>query len=488
MKKLKDILYKVSLLEVSGSTDRSIAKIAFDSRNVSKNSLFIAVKGTQADGHEYIDQAVKKGAAAIICEALPRVLAKGITYVKVKDSSVALGIIAHNFFDEPSAKLKVVAVTGTNGKTTTVTLLYRMMRQLGCKAGLLSTVQNQINDVALPATHTTPDAIQLNSLLAQMAKEGCEYCFMEASSHAIVQNRISGLQFAGAVFTNITHDHLDYHKTFKEYIEAKKKLFDGLPSNAFALINIDDRNARVMVQNTKAKVCTYSLKRVSDFRLKVLESSFNGLVLRMDNEEVYTRLIGEFNAYNILCVYAVATLLGIEKMQALKAISKLNAAEGRFDYYVSPKKKIIGIVDYAHTPDALKNVLSSINAIRTGNEQVITVVGCGGNRDREKRPVMARIACEMSSRIVLTSDNPRNEKPEEILRQMQKGVALQFKRKALSIIDRKEAIKTACSLAHPGDIILLAGKGHEKYQEVAGKKYPFDDKKILRKILNDFDD
>lgn len=488
MKKLKDILYKASLLEVSGSTDRDISQITFDSRSVSRNSLFVAIRGTQVDGHQYILQSVEKGAVAVVCEKMPQELLNGVTYVKVKDSSIALGIIANNFFDEPSAKLKVVAVTGTNGKTTTATLLYRMMRQLGYKAGLLSTVQNQINDKVIPSTHTTPDAIQLNSMLAQMAGEGCQYCFMEASSHAIVQHRVSGLQFAGAVFTNITHDHLDYHKTFKEYIEAKKKLFDELPAGSFALINLDDRNAKVMTQNTKAKVYTYSLKKASDFRLKILESGFNGLLVNIDNQEVYARLIGEFNAYNILAVYATATLLGIEKMQALRAISNLNSAEGRFDYFVSPKKKIIGIVDYAHTPDALKNVLSSINAIRTGNEQVITVVGCGGNRDKEKRPVMARIACEMSSKIVLTSDNPRNEQPEEILNQMQEGVTPQCKRKALSIVDRKEAIKTACSLAQPGDIILLAGKGHEKYQEIAGKKYPFDDKEILKETLKDFDE
>lgn len=487
MKKLKDILYKVSLLEVYGFTDRDVSSLTFDSRNVQKDALFIAVKGTQADGHQYIQQAVEKGASAVVCEAMPEKFSEGVTYVKVRDSSVALGIIAHNYFDEPSTKMKVIAVTGTNGKTTTVTLLYRMMRHLGFNAGLLSTVQNQINDEVIPATHTTPDAIQLNGLLAVMAEKGCTHCFMEASSHAIVQNRIKGLQFAGAVFTNITHDHLDYHKTFREYLDAKKKLFDELPTGAFALINLDDRHARVMVQNTRAKVYTYSLKRASDFRLKILESAFSGLVVSIDNQEVHSRLIGEFNAYNILAVYATAILMGIEKMQALKAISSLGAAEGRFDYFISPKKKIIGIIDYAHTPDALKNVLSSIHAIRTGNEQVITVVGCGGNRDKEKRPVMARIACEMSSKIVLTSDNPRNEKPEEILQQMQQGVTPQCRRKALSIVDRREAIRTACSLAHPGDIILLAGKGHEKYQEIAGKKYPFDDKEILKETLKDFD-
>ncbi len=488
MKKLKDILYKTSLVEVAGTTDYAIADITFDSRNIKQGSLFIAVRGTQVDGHQFIEQAVAKGAIAIVCEEFPATLSKEATYVKVKDSSIALGIIAQNFFDEPSAKLKIVAVTGTNGKTTTVTLLFRMMRDLGYKAGLLSTVQNQINDTVIPATHTTPDAIQLNALLARMVEEGCQYCFMEASSHAIVQNRVRGVQFAGAVFTNITHDHLDYHKTFMEYISAKKKLFDELPAGSFALINEDDKNGRVMVQNTKAKVYAYSLKKATEFKAKIIENALSGLILNIDGQEVYTRLIGEFNAYNILTVYATATLLGIEKMQALQAISKLNAAEGRFDYIISPRKKIIGIVDYAHTPDALKNVLSTINAIRTGNEQVITVVGCGGNRDKEKRPVMARIACEFSTKIVLTSDNPRNENPEDILHHMQEGVTLQCKRKTLSILDRKEAIRTACSLAQPGDIILLAGKGHEKYQEIAGKKYPFDDKEILKETLKDFDE
>lgn len=488
MKKLRDILYKVSLLEVAGTTDCDISSLTFDSRSIQAGSLFIAVRGTQADGHQFIEQAVAKGAVAVICEELPSMLSKITTYVQVKDSSIALGIIAHQFYDEPSAKLKLVAVTGTNGKTTTVTLLYRMMREMGCKAGLLSTVQNQINDVVIPATHTTPDAIRLNALLAQMVSEGCQYCFMEASSHAIVQHRVTGLRFAGAIFSNITHDHLDYHKTFSAYIAAKKKLFDELPAEAFALINEDDKNGRVMVQNTRAKIYSYSLKKPSDFKAKIIENSLSGLILNIDGQEVYTRLIGEFNAYNLLAVYSAAVLLGIEKIQALKTLSKLNAAEGRFDYIISPRKKIIGIVDYAHTPDALKNVLSSINTIRTGTEQVITVVGCGGNRDKEKRPVMARIACEMSSKIVLTSDNPRNEDPDEILHQMEEGVTPVFRRNVLSIVDRKEAIKTACSLAMPGDIILLAGKGHEKYQEIKGRKFPFDDKEILKETLKDFDE
>lgn len=488
MNLLKDILYKTSLVDVKGATDREIAEITFDSRNIKAGSLFIAVRGTQVDGHQFIGQAVEKGAVAIVCEEFPETISQTATYVKVKDSSIAMGIIAQNFFDEPSSKLKIVAVTGTNGKTTTVTLLYRMMRELGMKAGLLSTVQNQINDVVIPATHTTPDAIQLNSLLARMVDEGCQYCFMEASSHAIVQNRMKGVHLAGAVFTNITHDHLDYHGTFKDYILAKKRLFDELPAEAFALINDDDKNGRVMVQNTKAKVYGYALKKATDFKARIIENALSGLILNVDGQEVYTRLIGEFNAYNLLAIYATATLLGIDKIQALQVLSKLNAAEGRFDYIISPKKKIIGIVDYAHTPDALKNVLSSINTIRTGNEQVITVVGCGGNRDKEKRPVMAKIACEMSNRIVLTSDNPRNENPEDILQQMQQGVEPQCKRKTLSITDRKEAIRTACSLAQPGDIILLAGKGHEKYQEIAGKKYPFDDKEILKETLKDFDE
>ncbi len=488
MKKLTDILYKVSLVETAGTTDKMISSVVFDSRKVEKDCLFVAVRGMQADGHRFIQQAAEQGAAAVICESMPETRSEQVTYLKVKDSAVALAILAHNFFDEPSAKLKVVAITGTNGKTTTATLLFRLFRSLGFKAGLLSTVQNQINDAVIPATHTTPDAVQLNALLARMVSEGCEYCFMEASSHAIVQHRVKEIKFAGAVFTNITHDHLDYHKTFKEYIAAKKKLFDELPENAFALINDDDRNGRVMVQNTKAKVYSYSLRKPAEFRLKILESAFNGLMLNVDGLELHTKLIGHFNAYNILAVYATASLLGVEKMQALKAVSALDAAEGRFDCYITPRKKIIGIVDYAHTPDALKNVLASINAIRTGNEQVITVVGCGGNRDKEKRPVMARIACELSSKIVFTSDNPRNENPEEILQQMQEGVTLNCKRKALTIVDRKEAIKTACSLASAGDIILLAGKGHEKYQEIKGEKFPFDDKEILMETLQAFDE
>ncbi len=488
MKLLRDILYKVKLMEISGPTDVEVTQITFDSRNIQRGSLFVAVKGTQVDGHQFIEQAIKKNASVIVCEQLPAELSREVTFVQVRNSSDALGVIANNFYDEPSAKLKLVAVTGTNGKTTTVTLLYRLFRQLGFKAGLLSTVQNQINDEIIASTHTTPDAIQLTALLNKMVKAGCEYCFMEASSHAIIQNRVSGLQFAGAVFTNITHDHLDYHKTFKEYIEAKKKLFDDLPSSAFSLVNIDDRNGKVMVQNTKAKVYTYSLKKAADFRLKILENAFNGLLVMIDNQEVYTKLVGEFNAYNILAVYSTATLLGAEKIQVLKVISQLHAAEGRFDYFITPRKKIIGIVDYAHTPDALKNVLSSINSIRTGNEQVITVVGCGGNRDKDKRPVMARIACELSNKIVLTSDNPRNEEAETIIQQMQEGVNASCKRKVLSIIDRKEAIKTACSLAQAGDIILLAGKGHEKYQEIKGEKFPFDDKEILKETLQAFDE
>lgn len=487
MKTLNDILNNVTVLQVVGNESVAIGKVCFDSREVVAGSLFVAVTGTATDGHLYIDQSIAKGAVAIVCEQMPETLVDGVIYIKVPVSSEALAFIAENFFDNPSGKTKMVAITGTNGKTTTATLLYRLFFGLGYKVGLLSTVENRINEVVVPATHTTPDPIQLSGLLAEMVESGCEYVFMEASSHAIHQNRVAALQLDGAVFTNISHDHLDYHKTFDDYIKAKKKLFDNLSSNAFALTNIDDKRGMVMVQNTKALIRTYSLKRVADFRAKILENAFSGLLLDLDGQEVHTRLIGEFNAYNLLAIYAVARLLGIDKMETLGALSQLTTAEGRFDYVISPKRHIVGIVDYAHTPDALKKVLASIKAIRTGNEQVITVVGCGGNRDKEKRPVMARIACELSNKVILTSDNPRNEEPEEILAQMKTGVTPVHARNVLTITERKEAIRTAAQLAVDGDIILLAGKGHEKYQEIKGVKYPFDDKQILADTLKEMD-
>jgi len=486
MKLLKDILYKVRLVEVNGSTNVAITSVSFDSRKITKDSLFVAIKGTQSDGHQYIAETIKKGAIAVLCEEFPEKMNSKITYVKVNDASVALGIVASNFYDNPSEKIKLVGVTGTNGKTTTVTLLFNLFKKLGYKVGLLSTVKNQINNEIIPSTHTTPDALQLNALLSQMIEKGCTHCFMEVSSHAVVQKRIAGIKFIGAVFTNITHDHLDYHKTFDEYIKAKKKFFDDLSSDAFALTNKDDVNGMVMLQNTKASKNTFAIRSMADFKCKVVENQFGGLLLNIDNTEVWSKLIGSFNAYNILTVYATAFLLKENKTNILTTISTLNAVEGRFQY-VRSTNGIIGIVDYAHTPDALVNVLKTIADIRTGNEKVITVVGCGGDRDAAKRPIMAKIACDLSSKVVLTSDNPRSEEPEAIIKQMQKGVDAVNNKKTISITDRKEAIKHACSIANEGDIILIAGKGHEKYQEIKGIKHPFDDMEILNENLKLFE-
>lgn len=483
MKLLSEILYKVRLEEISGSTHFAISSVAFDSRQVKKDSLFVAIKGTASNGHEFISKAIEGGAIAIVCEEFPGERLETVTYIKVKNSSEALGYIACNFFDNPSLKLKLVGITGTNGKTTTATLLFNLFKSLGYPVGLLSTVQNKINNTIIPATHTTPDALALNELLHQMVEQGCEYVFMEVSSHAIVQHRVTGIVFTGAVFSNITHDHLDYHKTFDEYIKAKKGLFDQLSSDAFALSNVDDKNGMVMMQNTKAKKHTYSLKSVADFKCKIIENHLNGLLLNIDGKEVWVKLIGSFNAYNVLAVYATAVLLKQDKLNILTALSNLNSVEGRFQYFKS-KGGIIGIIDYAHTPDALKNVLETIKDIRTGNEQVITLVGCGGDRDTTKRPIMAGIACEYSNKIILTSDNPRSEEPEEILNQMQQGVSPVDAKKTLRITDRKEAIKTACTLAKPGDIILIAGKGHEKYQEIKGVKHDFDDYALFKETIN----
>ncbi|TND09213.1 MAG: UDP-N-acetylmuramoyl-L-alanyl-D-glutamate--2,6-diaminopimelate ligase [Bacteroidetes bacterium] len=482
MKLLRDILYKAGLLEVAGSTNVAITSLCFDSRKVEKDCLFVAVRGTQSDGHQFIAKAIEMGAAAIVCEEFPEQLNEKIGYIKVSSSAAALGIIASNFFDNPSAQLKLIGVTGTNGKTTTVTLLFHLFRELGYKAGMLTTVRNMINAEEIPATHTTPDAVELNRLLRQMVENGCKYCFMEVSSHSVVQHRITGLYFAGGVFTNITHDHLDYHKTFDEYIKAKKGFFDQLPAEAFALINRDDVNGSVMLQNTKATKKTMSLRAAADFKCRIVENQFTGLLLNIDGTEMWSKLIGSFNAYNALAVYATATLLGIEKITALTTISTLGSVEGRFQYVRTPSG-ITGIVDYAHTPDALLNVLKTIKDIRTGNEKVITLVGCGGDRDAAKRPIMAKIACELSNKVILTSDNPRSEEPDAIIKQMQQGVEGLYFKKVLSITDRREAIRTACALAQPGDIILLAGKGHEKYQEVKGVKHPFDDLAILKENL-----
>jgi UDP-N-acetylmuramoyl-L-alanyl-D-glutamate--2,6-diaminopimelate ligase len=482
MKLLKEIIYKAGIEEVVGSTELAIENICFDSRTVEKSSLFIAVSGTQVDGHQFIDKAIADGAIAIVCEKIPENIKANITYIKVQNSSVALGVIASNYYDNPAAEIKLIGITGTNGKTTTATLLHDLYTQLGRKSGLLSTVVNKIGAEEVSATHTTPDAIQLNALLRYMVSEDCEYCFMEVSSHAIHQNRIAGVDFSGAVFTNITHDHLDYHKTFDEYIKAKKYFFDCLNDTAFALVNKDDKNGMVMLQNTKAQKATYSLKSMSDFSCKVIESDFSGMLLNIDGSEVWTKLIGKFNAYNLLAIYSTAVLLGEDKLAVLTSISNLISVDGRFQY-VKSSNNIAGIVDYAHTPDALKNVLNTIKDIRTGNEQLITLVGCGGDRDKEKRPVMAKIACELSDKIILTSDNPRSENPDDIINDMRKGVdGLHFK-KVLAIVNREEAIRTACSLANDGDIILVAGKGHEKYQEINGEKLPFDDMKILNETF-----
>ena len=483
MSALKDILYKVALQSVSGDTAVEVAALAFDSRKVEANTAFIATRGTQADGHDYIIQAIEKGAVAIICEELPENLNTNVTYVQVKDSSEALGIIASNFFGNPSAKLKLVGVTGTNGKTTCVSLLFQLFKQLGYNVGLLSTVVNKINDEIIVATHTTPDAIQMNELMAKMVAKGCSHCFMEVSSHALVQHRVSGLTFQGAVFTNLSHDHLDYHKTFDEYIKAKKMLFDGLPSSAFALTNIDDKRGAVMLQNTKASKYRYALKTMADFKARILSNTLQGLELDIEGHNVWFKLIGDFNAYNLMAVYGAAILLEEEPADVLQTLSDLNPAPGRFEQVLTDTG-ITAIVDYAHTPDALENVLSTIKVFRSGNEKVITVVGCGGNRDTTKRPEMAKIACELSDKVVLTSDNPRFEEPMAIIEDMQKGVSPSNYRKTLVMADRREAIKTACSMAEPKDIILVAGKGHETYQDVKGVKSDFDDRKVLKEMLN----
>ena len=482
MKLLSDILYKVKLEEIIGSTHVAISSIVFDSRKVKKDSLFVATKGAADDGHIYIQKAIESGAIAIVCEEIPKDKNDQITYVKVTDSTYALGVMACNYYDNPSEKLKLVGITGTNGKTTTVTLLFNLFKSLGYSVGLLSTVQNKINNTVIPSTHTTPDAITLNELLFKMEEQGCEFVFMEVSSHAIVQNRIAGINFTGALFSNITHDHLDYHKTFDEYIKAKKQFFNLLPSTAFALTNRDDKNGMVMLQNTKANKYTYGLKNIADYKCKIIESHLNGLLLNIDNHEVWVKLIGTFNAYNILSVYATAVLLKQDITSVLTALSNLNSVEGRFQYVKSPNG-VIGIIDYAHTPDALKNVLETVKEIRSGSEQVITLVGCGGDRDSAKRPIMAAIACEYSNKVILTSDNPRTEDPEEILNQMQAGINPVDVKKVLRITDRREAIKIACSFSSKGDIILIAGKGHEKYQEINGVKHDFDDLEILKETI-----
>jgi len=478
VKQLADILYKVPIKAVSGPTDIVVAEIQIDSRKVQKGSVFVAVKGSSSDGHDFIGKAIASGATAIVGET-PYTPQSGITYVQVSDSAEAAGLMAHHFFDQPTYQLKLVGVTGTNGKTTIATLLYKLFTGLGYTCGLVSTVENIIAGQIIPSTHTTPDAVSLNALLKQMADAGCQYVFMEVSSHAVHQRRIAGLQFAGALFSNITHDHLDYHKTFDEYIKAKKGFFDGLSADAFAITNADDKRGMVMLQNTAAEKLNYSLKTVADFKGKILENTLTGLVMTINDQEVHFRLIGEFNAYNLLAVYGAAVSLGEEKQHVLQCLSNLTGAEGRFDYIVSPKDGILGIVDYAHTPDALVNVLETVKKLKKGYEQVITVVGCGGDRDRTKRPVMGGVACEHSDKVIFTSDNPRTEDPLQILTDMEEGLNAAAKRKFISIPDRKQAIKTAISMAGPEDIVLVAGKGHEKYQDINGVKHHFDDKEVL---------
>ncbi|MBD3723909.1 MAG: UDP-N-acetylmuramoyl-L-alanyl-D-glutamate--2,6-diaminopimelate ligase [Flavobacteriaceae bacterium] len=480
---LKDILYKVHLEAVQGTTDIAVNKIEFDSRKVELNDVFVAIRGTLSDGHDFIEKAVNQGAVAIVCEDFPSKIVNGVTYVKVQNSNEALAHLANNFYENPSSKLRLVGVTGTNGKTTIASLLYQMFKKAGYKVGLLSTVKIMVDETEYKATHTTPDSLTINHFLNEMIEVGCEFCFMEVSSHGIHQKRTEGLHFEGGIFTNLSHDHLDYHKTFAEYRDVKKSYFDNLPKTAFAITNVDDKNGSIMLQNTKAKKITYAIKSYADYKAQVLENQFTGLLLKINNNEVWTKLIGSFNAYNLLAIYATAVELGIEQNEALRLLSELESVSGRFQYFIS-SGKIKAIVDYAHTPDALENVLNTINNIRTKNEELITVVGCGGDRDKTKRPIMAQIASELSTKAIFTSDNPRTEDPQVIIEEMEKGVEAQNFKKTVSILDRKQAIKTACQLAQPNDIILIAGKGHETYQEINGVRHDFDDLKIVKELLS----
>jgi len=484
LKELKEILKNVITGKIHGNENISVNEICFDSRIVKNNDLFIAVKGTQVDGHEYIQKAVDNGAVSVVCETLPDNLSGNITYVQVDDSAEALGKMASAYYDDPSRKLKLVGITGTNGKTTIATLLYRLFRRSGFKAGLVSTINNYINDKVAEARYTTPDAVQLNGMLKDMVDDGCEFCFMEVSSHAIKQKRISGIDYYGGVFTNLTHDHLDYHPTFDDYLTSKKMFFDDLPDRSFALTNNDDPNGKVMIQNTKAGTHFYALKSMADFKCRILENSINGMLLNIDGTEVWTKYIGEFNAYNLLAVYGCAVLSGLEKDSVLTMISDLDVVSGRFEN-IRSADGITAIIDYAHTPDALDNVLQTINKINQGNGHVITVVGAGGNRDRAKRPVMADVAVKNSEKVILTSDNPRNEKPEDIIEEMKQGIQKEYENKVLCVVDRKEAIRAACMMASDGDIILVAGKGHEDYQEINGVRHHFDDKEVVKEIFKE---
>lgn len=482
MTELKDILYKVAINAVVGNTVTSVNKIEFDSRKVGQDDVFVAIRGSVSDGHDFIEKAVNQGALAVICEKVPDVLVTGVTYVEVQDTQSALAIMASNYYGSPSENLKLVGVTGTNGKTTIATLLYVLFKKAGFKVGLLSTVKIMVDEEEYKATHTTPDSLVINYYLKQMNKTGVEYCFMEVSSHGIHQKRTEGLKFAGGIFTNLSHDHLDYHNTFKEYRDVKKTFFDNLPPKAFALVNKDDKNGVFMLQNTKAKQYTYALKSYADYRGQILENSLGGLLLKLNDHEVWAKLIGTFNAYNLLAIFGTAELLGLETIETLQLLSDLHSVSGRFQYMISDHK-IIVIVDYAHTPDALKNVLETINNIRTNNETLITVVGCGGDRDKTKRPVMGNIAAKLSNKTIFTSDNPRTENPNKIIEDIEKGVEPQHYKKTLSITDRKQAIKTACQLANTNDIILIAGKGHEAYQEINGERTDFNDFEIVKKEL-----
>lgn len=485
MAKLQDILYNVHLQAVTGKTNLEVTDIQTDSRKIKEGSVFIAINGVVTNGHHFIESAIENGAKVIVCEVMPPLLNEGINYLQVNNANETAALMAHHFYGEPSTKMKLVGVTGTNGKTTIATLLYKLFTKLGYTCGLISTVQNHIGNKVIPATHTTPDAINLQALLKEMLDAKCTHVFMEVSSHAIHQQRITGVQFSGGLFSNITHDHLDYHKTFDEYIRVKKMFFDGLPLSAFAISNLDDKRGAVMLQNCNAKKYYYSLKTVADFKGKILENSLTGLMMSINEIEVHFRLIGEFNAYNLLAVYGAAICLGEKSDAVLTILSMLSGAEGRFDYVISDSK-ILGIVDYAHTPDALQNVLETVKKLRKGDEQVITVVGCGGDRDKTKRPLMAEVACKLSDRVIFTSDNPRSEDPNEIIKDMEQGLGSAAKRKYVSVADRKEAIKMAISIANPFDILLVAGKGHEKYQDIKGVKHVFDDKKVMKEMFELF--
>ncbi|MDD2985205.1 UDP-N-acetylmuramoyl-L-alanyl-D-glutamate--2,6-diaminopimelate ligase [Flavobacterium sp.] len=481
---LKDILYKVNIEAVKGSTDAAIHKVEFDSRKIEFNDVFVAIRGSVSNGHDFIEKALNQGASVIVCDTFPERIVNGVTYIQVKDTNLALAYMAANFYENPSRNLKLVGITGTNGKTTIASLLYQLFKNAGYKVGLLSTVKILVDETEYPATHTTPDSLTINRFLNQMTEEGIEYCFMEVSSHGIHQKRTEGLQFVGGIFTNLSHDHLDYHPSFAEYRDVKKSFFDSLSKEAFALSNNDDKNGSVMLQNTKAKKLTYALKSYADYKATILENQLSGLLLKINGNEVWVKLIGTFNAYNLLAIYGTAVELGMESLEVLRILSELESVSGRFQFIVSDDK-ITAIVDYAHTPDALENVIETINAIRTKNELLITIVGCGGDRDKTKRPIMAQIASNLSDKVILTSDNPRTEDPLVILADMEKGIEPQNHRKALTIADRKQAIKTACQLASPNDIILIAGKGHETYQEIKGVRHHFDDMEMVNEFLTE---